>query len=597
MEMCARNISISLSMMVLLIIVMGIGSAYLSIYVRGSLDDGFGEEYALYLHSRLLLNYYEINGIANRLASMSLYPPLEFHDYMKTVEDILSSIDMLIDTGEYGDVIRLSTLGLEILSEANETLNKFMKDTKPIADSFYYYRQRFSRIYNNTLILLNIAKGIMYSNLDSLIPINLSEVEEVYSIAKEIRYSIYKYSIYELESLAKYLERRIYRYYYTLGIREEDIFMDVDQGDIIRRIKDLNSRLLDIYNLVMEKHLPRSHPIFRELSMLRNVLDDAEDMLLSRGDIYYIQYITIFCERRLTFVYKAFSSENILLETQKGSFDGFFIRFKIGGESLLLFDRSLPRFYIYLDKDVESYRVTVSLLTLFRDLDGDGYMDENEIISIVYLDELNWTILLNEEGGLKTINYVNKDPLFNITLSFKVLGADNGGIDTDILGEPLVSLDVEVRHRLDGEKGLRLGFGLLISSNSEDFNGGISDYITIREAIFNVGSSRWHLYIIGSRWADVEDVPEPLNTYIEEPKCCRKSLLYMSIVDYESTGNIVLSYQYYIKGAPMEAPSIADIIPVMILLGLILVSAILLLYLYKKELVDFSRLTRVPISR
>ena len=596
----ARDILMSVA--VLLIIVMGIGNVYPPIYVKGSLNsgltksiNGFEKDYAMYLHSRLLLYYYEINGVANRLVSIGLYPPLEFQDYMKAVEDVLSSLDMLMDTGEYGDVIKLSTLGLEILNEANETLNKFMRDTKPIADSFYYYRQRFSRIYNNTLVLLEIAEGIIYSDLDSLVPLDLNEVKETYSIAKEIRYNIYRFSIYDLETSAKYLERRIYRYYYVLGIQEGDISRDVEESDIIRRIKDLNSRLLDTYNLILGKRLPRSNPIFGRLDLLRKVLVDAENLLLSKGDIYYAQYIIIFCERQLTFVDRVISNEYISPEAVEGYVDDVFIRFKAGGNRVLLIERAIPRIYIYMDKDVESYRVTASLLTLFRDLDGDGYMDEDEVISIIYLDELNWTMWFNESPGLVTINYVYKDSLFNITLSFRV--SNNYMEPGGILEESLVSLHVDVKYVLGGEKGLRLGLGLLVTPGLEGLSGTILDYITIREAIFNVGSSRWHFSIIGSRWADVEGVYEPLNTYIEEPKCCRKSLLHMSIVDYEAPGNVELSYQYYIGGAPVETPSILDIIPVLILFGLALSSVILLLYLYKKRLVDFSRLTRVPISR
>ena len=596
-----RNILISL--IISIIIVVGVATAYHPLNVRGvpsihstrSLD-GFEEDYAAYLYTKLLLKYYEVNGVANRLSSINLYPPLEFHDYMKIVEDILSSLDILMESGDYRDAIELSSTGLEVLRKANETLNKFMMDEKPIGDSFYYYRQWFSRIYNNTLILLEIAEGIQFSDLDNLIPLDIDEVRDVYSIARDMRYNLYRHSIFDLESSARYLERKIYRYYYILGINEGDISWDVEESDVIRRVRDLNSRLLDTYNLMLEMRYPRSNPVFKKLDMLRKVLDDAETLLLSKGDIYYAQYIIMFCDRQLTFVDRVISNKNIMLESVKGYIDNSFIRFK-DNDMVLLVERSIPRIYIYFDENRGSYRVTVSLLTLFRDLDGDGYMDENEVISLIYLDELNWTMWFNESPGSTIINYAYTGSSLNITLSFRISNMGYEDENTDVLEECLVSLYMDVKHVLGGEEGLRLGVGILVTPGAEDLNGAIFDYITVREAIFDIGSSRWYFSIMNGRWADVDGVYEPINIYIEEPKCCRKSLLYMGIVDYESPGDVKIVYKYYVGASPLKATSIIDIIPVIILFGLIFSSVILLIYLYKKGLVDFSRLTRVPISR
>ena len=103
----------------------------------------------LLYYTQLIEDYNNINSFYNFLIKNEIEPPLSIYEILVTVNDIINSIRLQINTTTYDQLTNLSEVGLELLASANESLNKYMKTTYPMGRIYYYYQSLYNRLYSS----------------------------------------------------------------------------------------------------------------------------------------------------------------------------------------------------------------------------------------------------------------------------------------------------------------------------------------------------------------------------------------------------------------------------------------------------------------
>jgi hypothetical protein len=363
-----------------------------------------------------------------------------------------------------------------------------------------------------------------------------------------------------------------------LGINPGDIALEPDTSVLLERVRYLDDKFFDIYGEIVDSKFINDSVI----RLLKDALDTAEDLILSDKSLYLAQYLLIYSEDILASL-DMWRGINISIvgSSVRFSSDAQWFRLWYGNLTVLL-GRSYPDIYVYSGEALLFHIHPVNLV-VFRDLDGDDFLDDDELIDTRYLGNASWSIELIGSPLSPTILYSYRSSVFNVSLGLG-LYAPKPGITRTLGMVPRdgFSVAVNMSDIFGGGRDTKLGLVFLVSTSSERFQYGVLDGVGYRSLYVHGLEPGYSLIQVQGRYGYIDEGSTVKSVlHVGRLVCCGRTLEVHSVFDYTYAGTVSYTYLYYIGyGHEAANPSALEYFILYLLFISVIMAVALSLYLY-----------------
>ena len=342
---------------------------------------------------KLRSDYYVLRDYYIRLKTFGYNPPASAGDLLLAIGDILDDIRVLIDDGEVGDASYRIKVARKLINDLNTSLNEFMSHSYPNRWIYQFYGNSFNSILNMVSFMLIIAP---YTSFGTMYMDELMEIKyKVSSLINDLNST----NLAVLEGALRDMDTLVRKYRLLFNLDKIDPFKPYITYEYVYGFKANLLHLLDVVgDVINHSKIGWVVEAYREsLPRMLSYIKIGDVFLFVQGDYRAAYYFYALVDGYLRYF-----------------IDNRFILY--GNTSVYSIELDVGRPIIYLVDDGGSVSVAVILreLLFFLDVDGDGYINDDEIVASLDLSTAGWDIASVDGGRAK---YLFSNYFLNISVS------------------------------------------------------------------------------------------------------------------------------------------------------------------------------------
>ena len=504
-------------------------------------------------------------GIYKRLLMFGYDLPSNLSNSLLLSKEMIIELEDSLSSGNLGE-INLTIMALQhMISIANESMYGYISRAYPNPYLGRFYRSQYFRLLNKISFVYSLSR---YIGMDEGI---IDEIESLSNLVKRRINNLYGYSVLDHEEVIFAASEYVNRVWLLLNL--DKIYGDYFNGISYYRISSIRDNDYYLINVLSRVWGRNSDPDFVH-AILNNSI-----YLFNAGD-------------KLFFVYGKVAEAGYVYSLADGYMRYYLDVSKVFNKNIeyLHVSADMERPIIYLGEagNVPILSMFPHAVIIFVDVNSNGYIDNDEIVGKIILDNASWVVSRDNNK----FTYRFNSYLVNITVevsrkpSFELRSPIFLPIETPVVGD--FSRVVRIKYVLNNKvfKGVGSALSLYVISYDSGMNYRWDHFMTIDS--FNIdyypGESALSLY-----FPDYLTKFSRSNMYLFNKSCC-PSVYELGISSYNlsTTGNIV----FWVRAGPVRGwwdrflHSIPNFLPLYLLFTLVAIAVILLYLVRYAYLID-----------